>query len=1255
MPPPPTRCGLFLAIALAPWLLLFPADAAVQTKEVWFAPSPANGSGSSSGSPRQFDWNYLKTTEIAQLKAFPVSDDKILILHFSAGTHLNVTMSDDFLATSSPTGLTSWTWIIQGDGARPEETVLKLPDAVSVPSANQDDTGYAQAGMLSFAQNSLGRFQEMKRLVLQNLTLDCNWDGQKPEYTGPQYPRSFKTFAAHLSARTGKVSKVIVRNYGSHGLVPQSVYDNSAGVETFPLTIETTDVGQVPEPGDPRPWVVEDCEIVGFRGVYAGYNTAILAQVRGNIAGAPLQYVTPDVFNDNAARRVVMVRRCQVRGPAGGSGMIGLGSAGVDDSFWSRHITFNDNILLNIGAGFNTDTGQMKWLDFQNTLFWDVSAVGYLGAINANSTFESDYNISGNSVRFYGRIAEPVYRDFNAVGQYQNLTAIPARVLGAPLVNYASGVTIVGAAQYLTITDNWFTTRPLSGFYTPDPTATGLATFRPVWKVSSLEPYGFDPLNSYFPARNPAVQVTLNNNKLSGVSFDIGSAAVLAESGTFSSFTDTTSPGHATLRPALSALLNSNFNPTGKVERLVFRTANESVSYSWLKSTASNPPLPSDTITQSFTEAVSKGADEVVLGVPSVSGNTLTVPVRLAYQPTPGSGITATAPQGGMTVWLRTTIGGAAPTAQSALTATGSGVATFSIPLTIGANSLVQFLAWKDAGSTGANNAFDEYQDAWATAQWAQNTAVWVKASPDVANDQTLARAKFHFYRTGNTTSPPVTVAFSLPVTGLKPATYGSSGTGDYTLVANAITAKAPSAWAMSGTTGGTLTFGTGQTEAVLDVVPRSDAKLENNVVYLTVDQGTGYAVPQPGNTVTPRSATVLIYDGPEFVLFQLDDYTPILAGYPTNTSAYRFANATAAYALDNNATPKIAGGATYLADAYGPKQNFGGWWTTVTPFPLTDFQNDRVGYWQGFGAPPLGVSDDGTFVGQLGNYAFRRTTIGTTFNLAHLSTLNVSAAVGINRGLQTGDATSRYIVGKSRNVTGVDRPTVWWGGSAYTPVDLGSGSPSILAIDSAGLATAANDYGVIVGWAEQTAVSPKVQRAFRSKEATFANALPLTLGDELPLPEGTANTVNNLSTAWAVNSAASIAVGSAINKPPGTYEPTAVFWPNRSTGSGPNPKALVLKEINGATDTSDATAINDIGFIGGWSKVGTTSKATLWRGASVYVLAEDLNDPHIVKLGTGWSLEAVTAINTNRVIVGNGKLNGKTRGFVMVPMPVGN
>ncbi len=771
---------------------------------------------------------------------------------------------------------------------------------------------------------------------------------------------------------------------------------------------------------------------------------------------------------------------------------------------------------------------------------------------------------------------------------------------------------------------------------------------------ASAEPYGFDPLNTYKPVRDLALDVklgTVSGNKVSAVSFDISSTTYLVDAGTFPTFTSTSSPGHATPLSALSILLNNNFNPTGTVERLVFRTVDQSVTYNWLKSTATGTTLADYAPSLSLTEAVSIGAEEVVLGVPTLSGNTLTVPVRLACQPTPSAGLTAvTTPQANVLLRLRTTF-----SSGSYAETSGTTDAYINVDLTgVPAHSLLQFRAWWDAPDGTGN--WDEYQDAWATAQWAQNAVVWVKAGPDVANDQTLARGQFHFYRTGSLTSTQ-TVAFSLPVTGLKPATYGSTGTGDYTLVANA--ALPPSTWAMIGTTGGTLTFAANQAEAVLDVVPRSDTKLENNVVYLTVDPGTGYAVPDAVNTLTARSATVLIYDGPEFVLFQLDDYTPILAGYPTNTSAYRFADATAAYALDNNPTPKIAGGATYLADFYGPNQNFGGWWTTVTPFPLTDFWNDRVGFWQGFGAPSLGVSDDGTFVGQLGNNAFHRTTTGATINLPHLSAQNVSRAVGLNRGLF--DPTGRYIVGSSRAANGIDRPVVWWAGEIPAKAkDLGENSP-LLPDTGTGLALAANDSGIIVGQAELLVGGVKILRAFRPRESANANAnalpLALALGDQLPLPAGTPNGTDNLSVARAVNTSdvGAIAVGSAIKKPFAIPAPSAVFWPARFTPSAANPAALLLKKMSSVIDTSDATAINDADLIGGWSKDASTSKATLWRGAATAVLAEDLNDPHVVKPGTSWSLEAFTAINNDRVIVGNGKCNGKPRGFVMVPLPAGN
>ena len=259
------------------------ASPAVATVNVWFMPG-TTGSGGAKGSPRAFDWVSLTSQELS-----PSATDKDVVLHFmSSGgpvptIHLNVFMGDGFLGSTDPTGTGLAQWSLRivggekpGNGigvARPEETVLMLPDHHPA-GAGQDDNGFAQAGILSFATRSLGSGKELNRLVVENLTLDCNWSGQDyrnaastwVDPVGPQYPRSYKSFGAHLSARTGRVSKVIVRNYGSHGLVPQSIYDNSGGIETFPLTVETTDVGQEPYPGDPRPWVGVRLEVAVRRG-----------------------------------------------------------------------------------------------------------------------------------------------------------------------------------------------------------------------------------------------------------------------------------------------------------------------------------------------------------------------------------------------------------------------------------------------------------------------------------------------------------------------------------------------------------------------------------------------------------------------------------------------------------------------------------------------------------------------------------------------------------------------------------------------------------------------------------------------------------------------------------------------------------------------------------------------------------------------------------------------------------------------------
>ena len=112
------------------------------------------------------------------------------------------------------------------------------------------DDGNGATGVIQFASKPLGVGKEFARVVVQNLTMDGNWDAQ--DYIGAHHPRGYKNQPMSVSARTGRIREVIVRNYGSHGLAPWSAYDSASGVECFPLNVGTTDVGQELEDGDPR-------------------------------------------------------------------------------------------------------------------------------------------------------------------------------------------------------------------------------------------------------------------------------------------------------------------------------------------------------------------------------------------------------------------------------------------------------------------------------------------------------------------------------------------------------------------------------------------------------------------------------------------------------------------------------------------------------------------------------------------------------------------------------------------------------------------------------------------------------------------------------------------------------------------------------------------------------------------------------------------------------------------------------------------
>lgn len=84
-----------------------------------------------------------------------------------------------------------------------------------------DPSGYGGSGNLSLGNQyippgasapigSFGANHEFARVVVENLTLDGNWEGQT-NYIGPDYPRSLKVQPLNIGARTGRLRKVIVR------------------------------------------------------------------------------------------------------------------------------------------------------------------------------------------------------------------------------------------------------------------------------------------------------------------------------------------------------------------------------------------------------------------------------------------------------------------------------------------------------------------------------------------------------------------------------------------------------------------------------------------------------------------------------------------------------------------------------------------------------------------------------------------------------------------------------------------------------------------------------------------------------------------------------------------------------------------------------------------------------------------------------------------------------------------------------------
>ena len=994
-------------------------------------------------------------------------------------------------------------------------------------------------------------------------------------------------------------------------------------------------------------------EITDLRFRHSGYATALMPHVLM-------------AFGATNTAPVCVVRRCVVRGvsPAIASGTAGIdgtitlnGSTNLAGCRQSGRITFEDNVFLNAATGLNTDTGAVGPIVWANNAVFDAAMAVQLGTANAGSAGHLRYDLNNNLIRLRGRLP---WRDYSD-GCATNSTLWGSDPnLGLGRWNYypATGLKVQGIASNIALGNNRFTIWPADQFNFEVPGQSTNAPWMPIWVLGSDVFYS---CADFARLRLPAGRVDLWNNLISTTALDFTGTH---SPGTFNlaQLLTNSAPAYTTNRLALTAL-PAGFQPQGRVERQFARWGNV-------------------TNTNQVALPRLKAVQEVQVGQVSLVNGTLTVVARAVEHRTPAfAGQGTAALTNGTVLWLSNRVelpGGSVWTTNLSAPLGANGLATFTLTNLAGVHGLCRLVAWLDAPGTPVadtvaspptnapptdpisydpdppvvrppwnprvqpnrgvrpglaraavptwiekrefpaaggtvTGALEPDTDAWASATMALGTVVELTATPDVADDKnTVAakRAKLIFTRSGDVAAS-LTVSLSLPTnTVFRPdgtdltATYG--GAGDYTLSGGGWTATNSSP-----VTGGTVTFPAGTNRIEVAVVPVVDNKWENNLVVARLLTGPGYAL-SPTN-----SLSLLIYDGPYWTLSEL------------NFNSQGTTMDSAAWAVNDATSAQVAGRGTYYAG--GNYNTVGGYWTSPGYTSFTPLYGST---YYGISTSPLKLA------GIDGNNAALCTGSSSWSALPSLSTNVGSGAYGIS-------ADAVYVAGFSPLTNGVKRPVVWVNGSP--PIDLAAN----LGATRAGTNYAVNASGVSVGQVQYTVGGSTVWRGFRTIGGTNAIA---TTGDDLP-PPGSAPT-NSVSKGMGLNS-----LGDAI----GSYLDEQLFelaghWVSRGTNSA-NAAAIGLSVWQapvpqGSKDeTSSALGINPTGWIVGWSKeaTNTSSRAVMRWGPSASTPWRDLNDRHFVHGLTGWDLEQAKAINSAGVIVGNGKLNGNSRGFILTPRQTGN
>lgn len=455
-----------------------------------------------------------------------------------------------------------------------------------------------------------------------------------------------------------------------------------------------------------------------------------------------------------------------------------------------------------------------------------------------------------------------------------------------------------------------------------------------------------------------------------------------------------------------------------------------------------------------------------------------------------------------------------------------------------------------------------------------------------VNEDGSSGPGQFTFFRSGPLNDPLSMVNFELPQTGPGRATLG----GDYALSPDIVF---PFSFA----------FSEFQGISDLDIVPLKDNRSEGNeTVLLNLLPGAGYSVSSLG------SATVTIIDAPP------PPVPPNLTF--TITSVMPIGSGSEAWAL--NSTAQVVGkywqnqqGGSVVYTGYRWQQGVG--YQTLVPGG-------------GYAAFAYGINDNEVVAGGInaGSSAFPNAFSWVPNVFTTLNGIGGSQTIALDINIY------QLSVGHGWGPIGSSYSrALCWNGTALVNMGTLAGPTALRHAYAYGINNPFSGNALVVG-RSGIAGSGDIH-AFR---APFGVSLDPShdLGTMAGSGSSEANDINDLNE-----------VAGASTVPGG--EVHAVY---RAPGGGMNEGFVDLGALPGG-NRSFALAINNTGHIVGRSYTTSSGaqRAAIWFNDGT---KKNLSDVGTVPNLGSWVLTSAEDINDSGVIVGNGVLNGVTRGYILVP-----